>query len=330
MNIINNTEDLYYTRIKNYKKNIKKIQSINSYQCLISNKSKNKFYEYKLSQGTIFLKKQIGSKSRYGVIFLTKSKFSDLMFATKLMPRNYYNYNEIIISQNMSKNTLQDKNPHFLLVYKYIYCNDTNNNNLPDIIKKKQYYIAINELADGNYKNFLDFNKDENLTLNAYKQIMLSVLSFHHFTNGYYHNDCHFKNFLFHKIKKGGYFHYNIYGKDIYIENLGYIWMIWDFGLTKTETDIYKYNKLNDYFRINKILVEKYNSNFFNYTTDSNTNSIKYIVNELNDLSYIYKDLFGNSDKKIFELFFFKQQNLFMIDMKKPDNIINKKPYIIV
>jgi hypothetical protein len=38
--------------------------------------------------------------------------------------------------------------------------------------------------------------------------------------------------FLYHKIKKGGYFHYNIYGKDYYLENLGYLWIIWDFELS--------------------------------------------------------------------------------------------------
>lgn len=101
--------------------------------------------------------------------------------------------------------------------------------------------------------------------------------------------------------------------------------MIWDFGLTKTETDVYKYNKLFDYFRINSIITDHYDS-FLSF----NSKSIKNVANDLNDLLYIYKELFANSDKKLFELFFFKQQNLFITDMKKPTNIINKKPYIIV
>jgi phosphatidate cytidylyltransferase len=61
------------------------------------------------------------------------------------------------------------------------------------------------------------------------------------------HNDCHTGNFLFHKIKPGGYFHYNIFGIDYYLENLGYLWVIWDFGLT----EFYNLKPINtDYLRI--------------------------------------------------------------------------------
>ena len=319
-----NSHDLFYQRIKNYKSNVRKIQTINSYQCLIATKTKTGLYSYKLPGGTIILEKQIGSKSKYGVIFLTKSKFSSVMLATKLMPRNDHNYDEIVISQNMSKVVLQDKSPHFLLVYKYIYCNDIRmNNNLPEIISKHEYYIAINELADGNFKDFLEFNNNEQLLLNAYKQIMISILSFHYFTNGYLHNDCHYKNFLFHKIKAGGYFQYNIYGKNIYIENMGYIWMIWDFGLVKKDTNIYRYNPLKDYFRINEIIIKFYND------LNINSNLTLTIANKLEDFNYVYEDVFQMSDKKLFEGFFFKHQDLFLSTQKKPANIINKKPYII-
>ncbi len=38
----------------------------------------------------------------------------------------------------------------------------------------------------------------------------------------YFHYDSHWGNFLYHKIKPGGYFHYNIFGNDYYIENYGF------------------------------------------------------------------------------------------------------------
>ena len=53
---------------------------------------------------------------------------------------------------------------------------------------------------------------------------------FHKYINAF-HNDAHAGNFLYHRIKPGGYFHYNIYGQDFYLENIGFLWVIWDFGL---------------------------------------------------------------------------------------------------
>lgn len=321
MNIHNNIET-YYNRIKNYKKQIKYLNNIASYQCLSATKINNSLTEYKISDGKIILKKRIGSRSKYGVIFLTKNVFSEIMFATKLTPQNDYNYNELQISKKLSNIVIADKSPHFLIVYKYIYCNDITNVNVPDIIKKQTYYISINELADGNLKDFLEFNKDPYYTLNAYQQILISILSFHYFTNNYFHNDCHYKNFLFHKIKSGGYFHYKIYNKDVYIENLGFIWMIWDFGLVKTNTGIYKYNQLNDYFRFNDMFRPTNNS--------SNISLINEYILNLKELEYVFIELIGNSDKKLFEKYLFNMPNLFTFNINKTTNkIVNKKPYII-
>jgi hypothetical protein len=324
MNITNlhNNVEIYYNRIKNYKKLIKYLNTIASYQCLNVAKKNNGLFEYKISNGKIVLKKQIGSKSKYGVVFLTKNDFSEIMFATKLTPQNLYNYNELQISKKLSNIVIADKSPHFLIIYKYIYCNDMNYDNVPEIIRRRTYYISINELADGNLKDFLEFNKDPYNTLNAYQQILLSILSFHYFTNNYYHNDCHYKNFLFHKIKPGGYFHYKIYKKDVYVENLGFVWVIWDFGLVKMNTGIYKYNQLNDYFRFNDMF--KPTSNSYNISL------INEFISNLKELEYVFIDLIGNSDKLLFEKYLFNMPNLFTFNINKIANkIVNKKPYII-
>ena len=316
----NNIED-YYNRISNYKKQLKYLKNIASYQCLNVLK-KNGFYEYNLSKGKIILKKQIGSKSKYGVIFLTKNTNNETMYAVKLTPQSIKHFNELQIAKKLSNVALSDKNPHFLLVYKYIFCNDISNINVPTIIKKQTYYICVNELADGNLKNLLDFNKDPQLLLNAYQQILISILSFHFFTNNYYHHDCHYKNFLFHRIKPGGYFHYKIYNKDIYIENMGYVWMIWDFGLVKTNTGIYKNNQLEDYFRLNNM--------FRDYMHYNQISLINDYVLKLNDLEKIFVELVGNSDKKLFEKYLFNMPKLFTFNIDKTVNkIVNKKPYII-
>jgi hypothetical protein len=316
----------YYERIKNYNNIYKKIKSINEKQCLTAGKKIKKNYEYFLNDKKIILTKQIGSESRYGVIFLTSADFSTTtVFATKLMIVDKHNYIETILSKKLSNITLKDINPHFLLVYKSFICDykTTINKKLPTIIRNNNYYISINELADDNLKNFLLAINDPELIANAYIQILLSILSFHYHTKGVYHRDCHYKNFLYHKIDKGGYFHYKIFDKDIYIENKGYIWMIWDFGLAKIE-EYQKLDRLNDYFKIN---------DFFRATSSyKNSNKFKLISNivyKLNSIEFYYKSKIGNSDVILFNDYIFPYIDLFKTSYDSKSFIINKKPYSI-
>ena len=53
---------------------------------------------------------------------------------------------------------------------------------------------------------------------------------FHYYTRNYHLNTIDTK-FLYYKITLGWYFHYNIYGKDYYLENMGYLWIINDYTL---------------------------------------------------------------------------------------------------
>ena len=64
-------------------------------------------------------------------------------------------------------------------------------------------------------------------------QIFISMIFFQHYTK-LVHYDTHGFNFLVHYIKDGGYYHYNIYGKDYYLKNTGYLIVINDFGLVKS------------------------------------------------------------------------------------------------
>ena len=75
--------------------------------------------------------------------------------------------------------------------------------------------------------------------------IVISLLTFWSVTKST-HNDCHIGNFLYIKIpvpKKKEFFKYNIFGKDIYIENLGFLWTTWDYGFAKPYNINYNYNK---------------------------------------------------------------------------------------
>lgn len=317
----------FYDRISNYKKIIKSFKKFNRNQCLISVKQKQKdFYEYFFDKGTIILKKRIGSNSRYGIVYLASNEFSTVPLAVKLTPENSYNLTEVIIAKKLSSITVKDLNPHFLIVYNYFLCTTTNEKeaiNLPSLIKYVNYFISINELADGNLKYFLIEINDPEMILNAYQQILIAVLSFHYYSGGLYHRDCHYKNFLCHKIKPGGYFHYKIFGKDIYIENKGFIWLIWDFGLIK-DTESNKEERLNDYFRVNsffKISRSYYDSRKFT--------AVNKFVTKLSSIMFLYKELYGYSDKKFFTDVLFKFGDLFETSYKPTSFIINKKAYTI-
>jgi len=324
INVKNLEINSYNNRIEKYKNIIEILKNLNKSKCLvpikktsINSTNKRSFY---LGDTDIFLKKRIGSNSRYGTIFL--STLNNYQFATKLSPVESYNLREIILIEKLSNITKENKNPHFLLNYKLFICNNKLNSiDLPTVIKNNNYYITINELVNGNFKNFLSFATSV-LLLNALQQILISILSFHYFTKGLFHNDCHYKNFLFLKIEPGGYFHYKIYNKDIYIKNLGYVWIIWDYGLVKTK-EIYLEKRLEDYFRI-LYFFKKYN----NYNSNSTNTKVIQIVTKLLKFQKNYKEIFGNSDKLFFEELF-KISKLFSFNISSSNFIINKIPFII-
>jgi len=318
----------FQDRINYFKETNFYLKKINNYNCLISvNINNNGDFEYEIQNGLLILKNRIGSKSKYGIIYLTTNKFNNIYFATKLTIMNNENYKEIKIAKHLSNITARNLSPHFLFIYKFFYCiNNNNNNELPELIRKYNYYISVNELVNGNLKQFLDLNLDYNYILNALQQILISILSFHYFTNGIYHHDCHYKNFLFIKIKSGGYFHYKIYNKNYYIKNMGYLWLIWDFGLAKDDT-FYKLQRLNDYFNI----LPFFDLSSNNFSTKNSLNKILDIIDNILSFKYNFKNIFGDSDKNFFENCLLKQPELFLTinDIPKSFKKINKKPYII-
>jgi hypothetical protein len=236
---------------------------------------------YRIEDNIIF-KKQIGLDSDNGVIYLSNIK--DFEFAIKCVVSNNANKKEIKLLKIVSDAVLNNKCPHFPILYADLKCKDFSNeikdiNNYPKIFqknKKKSFYFLLNELASGDLKTFLEnFHNDYYLLSNAFAQIYLSLIFFYQETK-HFHCDAHWGNFLYHKIKPGGYFHYNIFGNDYYIENYGFLWVIWDYG---NAIDFKKSIKETIY--VNNDFKHIINA-FFN---DNNTNkkgwlSSKYLLND--------------------------------------------------
>jgi hypothetical protein len=135
--------------------------------------------------------------------------------------------------------------------------------------KKYTYYnIYANEYADGgDLKQFLrSYGNDEasiteEVVENAVAQIIMAIATLHEL--GIRHNDTHYGNFLYHKIKPGGYIKYVIQGNSYYVKNLGYLWVIWDFGISTQLNGDFDYFK--DYEMLSLYLRKKdkrYNMHF--------------------------------------------------------------------
>ena len=335
----------YYMIIRRYLKSIKE----NNNCVKLYNIDEKNEQIYRVGRN-IILDKQIGSNSLYGVVFLSHYKtnvkygnrFDKLnKFAVKITDQSEYNKKEIEILEKLTNIVRKEICPHFPISYGYLECSnpllksnisndysivkDMNNtffNINPYITNKTKLYIQINELASGDLSNLLS-SSDKRDELNIIAQTLISIMFFHNLTNSF-HNDAHTGNFLYHKIKPGGYFHYNIYGKDYYLENQGYLWVIWDFGIIEPFTFIKnKTNIIVDY----ELLLR----------------AIKYNKKHLDPLSLLFINELYNTIvdgyKNVYDLTLLTQLNYEIIDYlvknvssfttKKPLNIINPNPYII-
>ena len=300
-------------------------------------------YIYRIGN-RIILKERIGSDSKYGIVYLsefrekTKKLFT---FASKIYEYKIRTDIELELLTKLTNLVRMDMCPHFPIFYGYVICeNDIYKDSFiksnkadksisqdiskfPEIIEKNKnskIITTFNELANGDLWKFIELYKSNYLVLlNALTQQLLSIMFFNYHT-GRLHNDTHPGNFLYHEIKAGGYFHYNIFGADYYLENLGFLWVIWDFDLSitlKQAIQIFKKHKMvkNDY---NIIL-----SNYFNINEDI-LNSFILKIFDFNKFNIRnFKDYIYNLPKKL------SNNNILLKKLPLGATIINKNPYKI-
>lgn len=255
-NVMQRTETLE-KRINYYKSISYYLRNVQYHNCLVPKQFKDA--NGRVNDGfevdTILkLTKRIGTKSVYGVIYQTAARSNILSIATKLMPINKKNKLEVMLNTTVTHLLINKITKHFLISYRTFKCTQkTNNILLPPIIRKKEYYITLNELAHGDLKTLCDstqFLRNDALMFNVMMQCFLAIYTFHKI--GYSHNDCHWGNFLFQISKNiNGYFHYIINGQDIYLKNVGYNMMIYDFGLAQHSSSFSHIRRvLEDYRRV--------------------------------------------------------------------------------
>jgi len=319
------SNSLLNDRIDNYNNIMTLLNNVDTNECLHEPLSDS--YIYKLSDNIKIVKK-LGEGS-YGKVYLAKDDIS-ITFACKIIPDKPYNILENELVYKVSNLVVNKVNPNFPITYKTIICNEKQNfTNYPSNIVNQKYLIMINELCNGDLYDFISNNnylEDQEFLLNNIQQQILAIFAFHYYTN-YIHNDIHLGNFLFLKISPGGYINYNIFGKNIYVKNLGYLWILWDYGLVK-QID----NK-------NDILID-YENIFLNYIKKNKNGRLyndipinNYIYNDILDIyDYIIKLYDNDYDINIIKNMFFEyllSKKIFLEKMPENDKVINTNPYII-
>jgi tRNA A-37 threonylcarbamoyl transferase component Bud32 len=257
-----------YTDMKRFKdyekiKHFFEQEGIKNKECIYPTQKPN---EYTLgTNGNIHLYKQIGRSSKYGVIFKCRYKKELPYFIGKIQVDSRVSSKELIILEQISKYAIKYKVANLPIIYKYVKCSNVkySDNQIglklpktiinPFTLKVRTYTIIFNEIGFGDLKTFIDENikkLDLKLVRNITAQIFMSLACIH--SLGIIHNDSHYGNFLYHKIKRGGCFHYNINGTDYYIENMGYLWISWDYGISMKNRNHGMY--LIDYYRITYVI----------------------------------------------------------------------------
>ena len=250
-------------------------------------------------------------------------------------------------NQDNSDSKTASTNSSFLKDYKFRYYKYIP----PNIAELKHTMFVFSELANGDYNDFHKlYFKNDVYILNALAQIYLSFMFFYKYINAF-HNDSHYGNFLYHKIAPGGFFHYNIYGQDYYLENVGFLWVIWDFGLilpfhNSKEITNNRYGKYRGQYDIHHkpsgIITEDYNRiltvgfiNRSNYGRISNSynfsDNIYNITTNMLSILREYKRIFDVAilTELNIKLLTFMSNHINTFGTTKPDTIINSIPYNI-
>jgi len=286
----------------------------------------------KYSYKNLLLNKKIGSKSKYGAVYSVTYgiKPKKYIVAAKLICINESNTKELAILKKITDIILAKKTIHFPIMYFHTTISkttDMKSSLLPEVIGNcDSFYISFNEMFSGDLKMLMSSKKQTTTFMkNAITQIFFSISNFSHYS-GFIHKDAHWGNFLYHKIKPGGYFYYKVNGIDVYLENIGFIWVIWDYGFAKKIKDD---NVMRDYSRIIHSFYPKLYGGWIPNNITYNPKDIDFALNVSRSLRVVSynRDSYKTKKKQVHNILF----DLYPELLIKPDEtlIINKKPYII-
>ena len=331
-------------RVNNYYLLKKKLALLRDNDCL-EKKTFNVENGYTI-RNIINLEKKIGSKSRYGTIYLTSvpNIIGVYPIATKIMKYDNDNISEVrLMTIITNKIILKKLSRHFLIIFGSCTCTKR--------IAEKLRLISINELANGDLKmliNNKDLLRDVELLMNLLFQTYISIATFQNLV-GYVHKDAHYGNFLYQLNNEMGYYHYVFDGKDYYLKACKYNIIIFDYGFARkininAKNDLMLANKeskriFEDYRRIINAFMNKKSGwgKYLNLPDERTNNIMLEIVAKLDKM--IYNELTTNTlnnqhyhvrlFNSIIEEIFLKYTPRGMFITQRPPNVINETPFII-
>lgn len=272
-----------------------------SNKCLIHSHDSSYLYSF---NNNIFLLKRIGLESSDGAVYLTYVEISKKKYYLITKIQLVKDLREIQFLEIITKYAIQNKNIHLPFVYGHLKCNEFNKFDLalPTVITNNRkklntnaYYSIFAELAEG---DIIKYTESMLLTTrhlyNCIAQCFIAIISCHN--SNIFHRDSHIGNFLYHKIKSGGCFEYKYGDLTFYIENIGYNWVIWDFGRSVMTDETNKDLIYNDFLLLIETILDEQedNSNFF--IMDKNIlNLIKNLINKYKDDYKIIEKILENN-----------------------------------
>jgi hypothetical protein len=331
-------------RVNNYYLIKKKLSLLRDSDCL-EKKTFNEGNGYTI-RNIINLEKKIGSKSRYGTIYLTSipNIIAIYPIATKIMKNDNDNIGEVKLMTTITNNIiLKKKSRHFLIIFGSCTCTKR--------IAEKLRLISINELANGDLKmlvNNKDLLGDVELLTNLLFQTYISIATFQNLV-GYVHKDAHYGNFLYQLNNEMGYYHYIFDGKDYYLKACKYNIIIFDYGFARRINMNAKYDLVlsnresrkifEDYRRIINAFMNK-KSGWGNYLNlpDVNINNKmleiaaildRILYNELTATTINNQQFHVRIFNSIIEDIFLKYTPRGMFITQRPPNVINVAPFVI-
>lgn len=332
-------------RINNYKLFKQKLSLLKKTDCLES-KVFNGVAGYTI-RNIINLEKKIGTKSKYGTIYLTSIPKIQGVYpiASKIMKNDTDNLSEVMImTQITNKIILKNVSKHFLMIYGACVCSKR--------IASKIKLISINELADGDLKmliNMREVAENSDMMFNILFQTFISIATFHNIA-GYTHRDAHYGNFLYQTNSETGYYHYIFDNTDYYLKATKCNIIIFDYGFARKISPYNKGSKIALINRQNRKITEDYQriiNAFFNKNsggwgsfprlpaepTNSKMLDIAITIDDIYRKEFIYN--FGTTDyaKKLFRVIIkeilLKYTPKGMFVMVRPPDVINSIPYRI-
>lgn len=224
-----------------------------AYGQLIKEQQRDIQFYQKLLNKTMIIDR-IGREGKFGEIY--QGKISDNLVAIKKIPLRIIDLELFLTRKHFDKNIIYNENTVWREIYLLKICSkllkSKKSINLPffhfflytssnhwnkELSKNLPYIYTFSELANEDLKSWSRTSHGFAEWKSCILQIFFSIFCLQYYC-GFLHNDLHWGNVLVSKVKKGGYWVYNIHHKEYYIKNEGYLFMIWDFGFANLHPEL--------------------------------------------------------------------------------------------